>query len=104
MTDNENIITSGLFKGKRIEFASTNGIDMFQSLSEEFMLNIFSMEPGEYLISDESSLSDFIGLEEFEIDKIKEKIYSKFGVEIFNINSIKLLEIFTKIHQHRYGS
>ena len=53
------IIPRGPFKGKRIEFAPTDELDMFRSLAEEFMEEIFSMEPGSYLITDESSLWDF---------------------------------------------
>ena len=53
------IIPRGPFKGKRIEFAPTDELGMFRSLAEEFMEEIFSMEPGSYLITDESSLWDF---------------------------------------------
>ena len=53
------IIPRGPFKGKRIEFAPTDELDMFRGLAEEFMEEIFSMEPGFYLITDESSLWDF---------------------------------------------
>jgi hypothetical protein len=35
---------------------------MFQSLAEEFMEAIFGMEPGSYLITDESSLRGFKGV------------------------------------------
>jgi hypothetical protein len=50
------IIPRGPFKSKRIELASTEELDMFRSLAEEFMEAIFCMEPGSYLITDESSL------------------------------------------------
>jgi len=55
------IIPRGPFKGKRIELAPTEELDMFRSLAEEFMEAIFCMEPGSYLITDESSLRDFKG-------------------------------------------
>lgn len=53
------IIARGPFNGNRIECAPTDELDMFRSLAEAFMEEIFSMEPGSYLITDESSLWDF---------------------------------------------
>lgn len=45
------IIPRGPFKGKRIELAPTEELDMFRNLAEEFMEAIFCMEPGSYLIT-----------------------------------------------------
>lgn len=47
--------------GKRVEFASTEGIQQMRPIADEFMRSIFGLEPGDYLITDESSLSDFRG-------------------------------------------
>ena len=55
MSERERIIPSGPFKGKRIVLASTPGVDAFRDIAEEFMTAIFEMDPGSYLISDESS-------------------------------------------------
>jgi hypothetical protein len=57
MNEDSRIIPSGPLKGKKIEFAPTTGIDRFFGISKEFMKKIFDFDPGEYLISDESSLS-----------------------------------------------
>jgi hypothetical protein len=49
----------GALKGKKIEFASSERIEEFRGVADDFMLEIFDFLPGEYLITDESSLPDF---------------------------------------------
>lgn len=46
MHDDDWIIPSGPFKGKKIEFASTTGIEMFFEIAEDFMQRILDFEPG----------------------------------------------------------
>ena len=74
MNNDEHIIKSGPLKGKKIELASTSGIELFAEIAEEFMLRIFELESGEYLITNESSLHDFTGVDEMELADIHEKI------------------------------
>jgi hypothetical protein len=59
MSKDDKMITRGRFKGKKITSASTERIDEFTQLSSEFMKQVFNLEPGEYLITDESDLLDF---------------------------------------------
>ena len=97
------IIPRGPFKGKRIELAPTEELDMFHSLAEEFMEAIFCMEPGSYLITDESSLRDFKGVEELELPDMHRRIREVYGVDVSDIVSGNLVEIFARIHKHTYG-
>jgi hypothetical protein len=97
------IIPHGPFKGKRIEFAPTEELDMFRTLADEFMEEIFCMEPGSYLITDESSLRDFQGVEDMELPDIHGKIREVYGVDVSDIVSANLVEIFARIHKHMYG-
>ena len=97
------IIPRGPIKGKRIEFAPTDELDMFRSLADEFMEEIFSMEPGSYLITDESSLRDFQGVEDLGLPDVHEKIREVYGVDVSDIISGNLVEIFARIHRHTYG-
>ena len=62
---------------------------------------IFEMEPASYLITDESSLHDFEGVEDLELAAVYEKVRSVFGVEVSDIRSGSLVEIFARIHRHR---
>jgi hypothetical protein len=97
------IILSGPFKGKRIELAPTDELDMFRSFAEEFMEAIFCMEPGSYLITDESSLRDFKGVEELELPDMHRRIQEVYGVDVSDIVSENLVEVFARIHKHTYG-
>jgi hypothetical protein len=96
-------IPSGPLKGKRIELATTEELDMFRSLAEEFMEAIFCMEPGSYLITDESSLRDFKGIEELELPDMHRRIREIYGVDVSDMVSENLVEIFARIHKHLYG-
>ena len=104
MNENYRIIESGRFKGKKITFAPTNGVDMFSEISEDFMNQIFDFEPGDYLISDESILSDFTDLDEIGLGDIHKKIQAVYDVDVSDIQSGNLLEIFTRLHHNRYGN
>ena len=99
MNEDERIISSGPFKGKKIVFAPTTGIDMFPEISEDFMKSIFDFEPGEYLITDESSLFDFTGLDEMKMEDIRGRIRDVYDLDVSDIESGNLLEIFKRIHQ-----
>ena len=103
MKNNSRIIPSGPFKGKKIEFAPTTGIDKFRAISEDFMNKVFGLEPGEYLISDESSLYDFTGLDEMELTDIHNKIREIYNIDVSDIKSRNLLEIFKRVSDGKSG-
>jgi hypothetical protein len=102
MSGDLRIISRGPFKGKKIVFAPTTGVDMFLKISDEFMQKIFDFAPGEYLISDESSLHDFTGLNEYDLTDIREKILDVYDLDISDIESGNLLDIFKRIHNKLY--
>ena len=104
MHDDDQIIPSGPFQGKKIEFASTTGIEMFFEIAEDFMQRILDFEPGEYLITDESSLRDFTGLDELAIADIHEKIREVYDLDVSDLPTGNLLEIFRRIHRRTYGA
>ena len=68
------------------------------------MNKIFGLEPGEYLISDESSLYDFTGLDEMGFPNIHKKIQEIYNVAVLDINSRNLLEIFKRIRDSKNGA
>ena len=104
MSEDDKIIQRGPFKGKKIVFASTEVLDLFQTLAEEFMEAIFQMEPGTYLISDESCLRDFEGVDDMNLRDIEAKIRATFGIAISNVQSAKIVDVLSQIHQERYAS
>ena len=104
MNEDDQTIPSGPFKGKKFEIASSTGVAMFVDIAEEFMERILGFEPGDYLITDESSLRDFIGLdEEGKLADLQQKIREEYEVEISDIPSGNLLEIFMRIHRRKNG-
>jgi hypothetical protein len=76
---------------------------MFREVAEDFMRRIFDFEPGDYLISDESILFDFTGMEEMELKDIQQKIREIYDVDVADLASSNLLEIFARLHHGKYG-
>lgn len=101
MSEDGKIIPSGPFKGRKIELAPTMGVNMFLEIAEDFMRRIFDFEPEEYLVTDESGLFDFTGLDEMEIPDIYEKIRKVYDLDVSDIPSGNLVEIFMRIHSKK---
>jgi hypothetical protein len=57
MAKSQHIIRSGPLKGKKVELAPTAGIEDCQDIADLFMSDIFDLEPGDYLITDESEIT-----------------------------------------------
>jgi len=104
MKENDRVIPSGPFKGKKIEYAPSTGVAMFLDISEDFMKKIFNFEPDEYLISDESSLFDFTGLDEMELTDVQKRIQDVYDLDVSDIASGNLLEIFMRIHHSKFAA
>jgi hypothetical protein len=93
--------TGDRFKGKTITYASTERIDEFTQLSNEFMEQIFDLEPGEYLISDESDLLDFTDFASSDTTETWKRITAAYGVSLADVGSERFVNIFTVITQRR---
>jgi len=91
----------GRFKGKTITYASTDRIEEFTRLSNEFMEQVFDLEPGEYLISDESHLRDFTDFGSPDTTETWKRITKVYGVSLADVGSGRLVNIFTAITQRR---
>lgn len=89
------------FKGKKFELAPTGGVDLFWEIAEDFMQKIFAFAPGDYLITDESSLYDFI---DDEIKDIYSRIQKEYDLDVSDLESANLFEIFQRIHHRKYGT
>ena len=103
MKKNLRIIRRGPLKGKKVELAPATGIEGFVDIYEEFIKSVFGFEPGEYLITDESSLYDFIGMDEIELSDIHKTIQELYALDVSDIKNGNLLEIFKKIHDRKSG-
>jgi hypothetical protein len=91
----------GPLKGKTITYASADRIEEFRRVADDFMLEIFDFLPGEYLLTDESSLRDFT---EFGISKtspIWSSITKLYAIGRADVPSEKLVDIFAEIQARR---
>jgi len=95
------VLRKGPFKGKRVEFAPTTGIERLENIAEDFMLEIFGFEPGQYLITDLSSLHDFVGVDEMEVGDMLMRIRETYGLDVADLPNGNLLEIFRRLHEHQ---
>ncbi|MCX7013450.1 MAG: hypothetical protein NTW86_12995 [Candidatus Sumerlaeota bacterium] len=57
----------------------------------------------DYLITDESSLHDFAGVNELELRDIQRKIRDVYDLDVAEMQAGNLLKIFMAIHKRRYG-
>ena len=93
----DRVIQSGRFKGKKIEMAPTSGLALVRDIAEDFMREIFEMEPEDYLISDESSLRDFVDSGVTTLEAIQKRIRQAYGVDVSGSPQGNLVDIFVRI-------
>lgn len=98
MSDDGPVLRKGPFKGKRVEFAPTAGVETFADVAEAFMLDVFGFEPGNYPITDLSSLHDFVGVNDMKFVDIVAKIRDVYGLDVADLPDGNLLEIFRRLH------
>ena len=101
MSKDEKIITRGRYKGKKIACASTERIEEFAQLADEFMERILDLEPGEYLISDESDVRDFTEMGSSDVSEIWKRIDEAYGSVSADVRSGRLVDILTEVAQRR---
>ena len=97
MSKDDKVITRGRFKGKKITYASTERIDEFTQLPSEFMEQVFDLEPGEYLITDESDLLDFTDMASSDTSGIWKRITEIYGVSLADVGCGRFVDIFAAI-------
>jgi len=65
------------------------------------MEQVFDLEPGEYLISDESDLLDFTDFGSSDTTETWKRITAAYGVSLADVGSERLVNIFAVITQRR---
>ena len=94
-------IKRGAFRGKKITYASTDRVEEFRKLAGEFMMEVFDFLPGDYLITDESSLRDFTDFASSDTSPLWRRITEIYGVGKADVSSERLVDIFTEIQARR---
>ena len=101
MSKEGKVITRGRFKGKKVSFAPTDRIEAFAQLADEFMERIFDLEPGEYLISDESDVRDFTEMGSSDTADVWKRIDEAYGVVSADVRSGRLVDILSQVARRR---
>ena len=101
MSRKRKLIRRGPLKGKRVRFAPADRIEDHAALAREFMARVFELEPGDYLLSDESAVSDFTASGEWDAAATWQRIEEIFGVGSAEVGSERLVDLFAAIAERR---
>lgn len=101
MSKDDDVISRGRLKGRKITYAATDRVDEFRLIASEFMDEIFELMPGEYLISDESDVHDFTDLGSSDTSGIWARIKDVYGFKESDVDSSHLVNIFAEIARRR---
>lgn len=85
------------FEGKKFEMAPANRVEAASEVADDFMIAIFDFEGGGYLITDESSLSDFTEYGSSDMEPLWRRIEARYGIGPSVVRSDKLVDIFEAI-------
>ena len=94
-------IKRGPFKGKRVTYASTDRVGDHGNVAADFMMEVFDFLPGDYLITDESSLRDFTDFASSDTSPIWRRITEIYRIERAAVPSENLADIFAEIQKRR---
>ena len=94
-------IKRGAFKGKKVTYASTERAEEFRKLAADFMMELFDFLPGDYLITDESSLRDFTDFASSDTSPLWRRITEIYTIGKADVPSERLVDIFTEIQARR---
>jgi hypothetical protein len=88
-------------KGKRFLLAPTGQVEAAADVAAEFMKCVFDLEPGDYLITDESDLWDFVPFDESGTAEIWSRIDSVYNIGFEDVGSGRLVRLFEVIAKER---
>lgn len=74
----------------KIVFAEDEGVQQLRPVAEEFMQTIFGLEPGSYLITDESRLVDF-RFKDLSAEQVIAKVMDTYHLGFVPNNLLQLL-------------
>ena len=86
----------------KIEFTSTDKVEMLAHIASEFMQEIFDLEPGSYVISDESDLRDFTDFGISDTLPLWRRIKTSYAIDKAEVGSERLTDIFLAIERRQH--
>ena len=90
----------GTFKGK-VTCASTDRVQEYRRVADDFMMEVFDFLPGDYLITDESRLRDFTDFASSGTLSIWCRITEIYKVSRADVSSERLADIFSEIEKRK---
>ena len=84
-------------QSKKFEFASTHQIEELDEIANDFMFKLFELMPGEFVISDESKLTDFAEFGSSDTSSIWATINKVYGIDRSYVDSDYLVTLFREI-------
>jgi hypothetical protein len=97
----EPTVGEGPLSGRRVSVASTAGINAMEEIAEAFMRAVFGFEPGQYLITDRSSIYDFVGVNDRSAEEIHRKIRSAYVLDLADLRDGNLLELLNRLQERQ---
>jgi hypothetical protein len=89
-------------KDMKIEYAPTRKVEMLAQVAHEFMQEILDLEPGSYVISDESDLRDFTDFGVSDTLPLWKRIKASYALNRADVGSERLVDIFLAIERRRH--
>jgi hypothetical protein len=86
---------------KQFVLSSTDSVEVFQEIADRFMLEIFELEPGEYIITDESDIRDFTSFGISDTGPVWRQIAAVYGISREEVGSGRLVKIFRTIAERQ---
>lgn len=86
----------------KIEYAPTSKVKMLARVANDFMQEIFDLEPGSYVISDESDLRDFTDFGVSNTLPLWKRITAYYAIEQSDVGSKRLVDIFLAIERRQH--
>lgn len=86
----------------KVEYAPTRKVEMLAHIANEFMQEIFDLEVGSYVISDESGLRDFTDFGVSDTLPFWRRIIAFYAIDQSDVGSERLVEIFLAIERRRH--
>lgn len=87
--------------GKKVTIAETDQIDAHREIATQFMFAIFELDPGDYLITDESDILDFTSADDMDTTEIWRRIETTYNLNQTDVGSGRLVRIFDAIAVRR---
>ena len=95
------ILPRDTFEGNTVTFAPTDKVDAYPEIAAEFMSDIFELDPGDYLITDEADVLDFTPMDESGTTETWRRIEAAYGISFSEVESGRLARIFEAIANRR---